>query len=374
MDSKAQAWYIDFGISLLLFIFTLVVYFNYTSSLQNQEKGNLNVILTDAKSISSSLALSGYPTDWDNSTVIRIGIADDLNVNSTKLRTFKKLNYSISKNKFATIYNYFVYFVDDKGEVLNINGVCGAGYPLINTTYNIKSAYYYSKEDDSFLKDFMKDTFNADIYFEDNPDGENDLESLISNLSEYDFLVMEHPLLTGDDYNDYKDAFNNYSARGGLLMTSGELATSQGKNLVGADFYKKSGQAIVDRNSTVDITEQYFSFSEGESIVFAQAYYVENTPSAIEFTPIAVFNQDGKNAVAKWGYGNGTVYFLSDFDVSYFNGNFLDVVEDAVKGLIEGTCTQINLSLSINPKQLVKTERYLNYKDKVVKMVLYVWQ
>lgn len=125
----------DFAIALLLFIFTLVVYFSYTGNLQKQEKGDLDSMLADAKAISSSLVLSGYPVDWDNETVIKIGIADDQKASITKIKYFKQLNYSKTKANFGTSYDYFVFFVNNNGEVLNVSGVCGIGSPLVNTSY-----------------------------------------------------------------------------------------------------------------------------------------------------------------------------------------------------------------------------------------------
>jgi len=199
---SGQAWYMDFAIALLLFIFTLVVYLSYTSNFQKQEKGELNDLLTDAKAISSSLALPGYPYNWNNETVLRIGIADDQKINLTKLKYAKQLNYSFTKRNFATIYDYFVFFLNDKGEVLNINGICGIGTPLINVTYNIKSAYYYQDPSDSFLKDFMNQTFKADIYFGNDGDDINDIDGLISNLSKYGLLVIEHPAFDTGKYGN----------------------------------------------------------------------------------------------------------------------------------------------------------------------------
>ena len=373
MNSKAQAWYMDFAIALLLFTFTLIVYLSYTNNFQKQEKGELDVMLSDAKAISSSLALSGYPTNWNNISVIRIGIADDSKVNSTKIKYFKQMDYKKSKKLFATPYDYVAFFVNEQESVLNINSVCAIGYPNVNLTYLIKSAYYYSDSADSFLLDFMNKTFKADIYFGDNPGNTNDIDALISNLSKYDFLMMEHPLLPTSVYNDYKDEIENYSSIGGLFMISGELTTAQGKNLVGADFYKKAGQSTSDRNSTVNNTDNYLSLTVGENIVFSQAYYVENTSNSIDFKQIATFNLDSKNALSKWKYGNGTVYFFSDFDVSFFNGDFVGLVQEAVKGVVEGTCNPINVT-DISKNRLVKTERYLTYNSKIVKMVVYLWE
>jgi len=372
MNSKAQAWFMDFAISLLLFAFTIVVYLSYTNNFQQQDQSELNNMLSDANSVSSSLVLSGYPTNWDNRTVIRIGIADDQKINSTKIKNFKQLNYSLSKKDFATTFDYFVFFVNDKNEVMNVYGVCGVGNPQISTSYNIKSAYYYQDEDDSFLKYFMNKTFKADIYFKDNSNDINGLYGFISNLSKYKFIVMEHPLMTGGDFASYKDKLENYSSNGGLLMISGELATPSTNTLEGVDFNKKSGQSISNRISIVNNTNPYLSFTIGQIMVFAQYYNVVNN-TATNFQLIATFNQSGEIAVANWNYGNGTTYFFSDFDVSNFNGNFIKAIQDAAQGLVGGICNPINVSV-LNPTKLVKTERYLNYNSKIVRMVVELWQ
>ncbi|MBI4452529.1 hypothetical protein HY637_03805 [Candidatus Woesearchaeota archaeon] len=363
---KAQAWYMDFAIGMLLFTFTLIVYFSYTNNAQKEDKGDFDLVTKDAKSISNSLALEGYPDDWDNTTVVRIGIADEQQLNATKLKKLKQMNYTLARRKFSTTFDFFAYFLNENGDVLNIKGVCGTGYPLINTTYNIKSAYYYQDEDDDFLKDFMRETFNADIY-------NDDIDDLVANLSKYGFLVMEHPLLSGGDFATNKAKIENFSSRGGLLIISGELATPSTNSMVGADFKKKSGLSSSQRISIVNDTDPYLSLSIGQSMVFNQYYHVENKSESVSFLRIATFNQTDDNSISKWKYGNGTVYFFSDFDVSAFNGNFIDVVEGAASGLIEGTCNPINF-LVISPKYLAKTERYLIYNSKPAKMTVYVWQ
>ena len=259
-----------------------------------------------------------------------------------------------------------MFFTNNKGEILNINGICGAGLPLVNVTYNMKSAYYYSSQSDKFLKDFMNGTFAADIYFG------SAINQLMSNLSKYGFIVFEHPDISPSYFDDFKTAVENYSSRGGLSMISGQLVPANNRDLFGVDFRKKSGESESDRNSTVNNADQYLSLNVGENIVFRQAYYVENTSNAVGFKQIATFNQDGRNALSKWKFGNGTAYFFSDFDVSYFSGNFVGIVEDVAKAFIGGTCSPFNVTQG--QKKLVKIERYLNYNSQVVKMVVYLWQ
>ena len=366
MSRKAQAWYMDFAIGLLLFFFTIVIYMSYTDNLQNQDKGELDDMLTDARAISSSLILSGYPTDWNNKTVIRIGIADDQRINATKLKLFKSLNYTMTKKIFPTPYDYFVFFMNDKGQVLNIYGICGVGNFLVNITYDIKSAYYYQDPADSILKDFMNQTFKADIYF-------NDISNFASNLSKYGFIVMEHPLLSGSQFASYRGRLENFSSNGGIFMISGELAAPQASTMVGVDFRKKSGQSSTQRRAIVNNTDPYLALTVGQSMVFDQYYYVINNSDATQFNIIATFNQSDDNAIAKWKYGNGSVYFFSDFNVTFFSGDFIKIIEDLAKSFIEGTCTPINVT-NLKQKRLVKIERYVNYNSKIVKMVVYLWQ
>ncbi|MBI2542067.1 hypothetical protein HYV80_05145 [Candidatus Woesearchaeota archaeon] len=390
LSRSAQAWYMDFAIALLLFTFTLVVYYGYTNNFQKQDKGGLDELITDAKSISSSLALPGYPLNWDNTTVLRIGIADDQAINSTKVKKFKQYGYNASKRRFGTQNDFIVFFIDGNGQVINIKSVCVIGYPAINSSYNTRSAYYYQDENDDFLKNFMNNTLKADIYFNDQSNDIYGLQGLMSNISKYGLVVLEHPVLSGGDYNEYYRELNNFTASGGFLLISGELTTSNGRDLSGIEFWKKSGQSQTQRTAIVNNTDTYLNLKIGDSMVFNQYYYATNTTSlsiesnpqeddynpypAANFLRIATFNQTDDNAVTKWKYGNGTVYFFSDFDVSFFNGDFASMVGDALSGFIGGICTPINVSTAINPKKLVKTERYLTYNSKVARMEVYVWQ
>ncbi len=391
MNSRAQASYLDFAIGMLLFIITLVVYYSYTNNIQKEEKDVLDVMLTEAQSISSSLLLSGYPEDWDNNTVVRIGVADDQRLNAGKLRSFKRLNYTRTKQSFGTPYEYFAYFVGKDNAVLNINGICGVGHPLVNLTYKTKSAYYYQDPSDSFLKDFMINSFKADLYFDEDPDDTYDIDGLASNLTKYDLVVMEHPKLQPSKLDQNYREFNNYTARGGNLIIGGLLVdAASGLDLNGITFDKKTGQSEPQRIAVVNNTDVLLGLEINQTMTFNQYYFVYNdTPPVIvtdqsddDYNPVpadnyeilAAYNKTPEDeAIAKWQYGNGTVYFFSDFDVINFDSNFIEIIEDVAKGLAGGNCISINLT-GINVKNLVKTERYLIYGSDIVKMVVYVWQ
>ncbi len=365
MSTKAQAFYMDFAIALLLFTITLVVYFGYTNNFQKQGKGDLDVLLSDAKSISSSLILSGYPEGWDNATVIRIGIADDQAVNTTKLNYFRQLNYTRAKKIFGTNLDYFVFFADKNDNVLNVMGICGVGSPMAATTFNTKTAYYYKDDASSLLKNFMNITLGADIY-------NGQISQLSSNLSKYKLVMMENPQLSNVEFNNYKNSIENFSSTGGILMISGNLANPSPNNMAGSDFNTRSGQSQSQRTAIVNSTDKYIAMSAGDIITFKSYNLAANT-TAKNFRALATFNQTDEKAVAAWNYGNGTVYFFSDIDASYFSGNFTKLVQSASASLVGGTCTPINVS-AIALQNLVKNERYLSYNSKLVKMVVYIWQ
>src|SRR3989344_5571595 len=113
------------------------------------------------------------------------------------------------------------------------------------------------------MLNFMSTTFKADIY-------ENDIDGLVANLSEYNFLVMEHPLLSGGEFSTNKAKLENYSSKGGLLMISGELAAPATNTMAGADFKKKSGQSSSQRTAIVNNTDEALSLNVGDSMAFTQ--------------------------------------------------------------------------------------------------------
>ena len=355
----------DFTIGILIFLFTLGIYFGYTANFEKQEGGSIGKVLNSAQAISSSLVLSGFPKDWNSSNVIRIGISDDQRINSSKLQKFRGLNYSKTKNSFSTPYNYAVYFANKDGEVLNIDGTCSIGSSNVTTNFNTRSAYYYHDISNSYLKDFMENVFKADVYVN------TEISQLASNVNNYGFILMENPKLSAADFNSYKDEIENFTANNGILLLSGEIS-ADGSNLAGAQFYKKTDQSAAGRDSTINKTDSYFDFGLGSDLLFSDAYYAAKS-SGNNFLSFASFTSDGNNATASWNNGNGTVYFFSSLSSAYSGGNFQNTFEDGLKSLIGGTCTPLNLS-GTNTKKLATAERYLIYNSEVVKMVVYSWE
>ena len=77
MKRKSQVWYTDFMIGLLIFVIALVMYYKFVVNLSEQDQSILNELISDSKMISSSLISGGFPENWNNGTVERIGITDN---------------------------------------------------------------------------------------------------------------------------------------------------------------------------------------------------------------------------------------------------------------------------------------------------------
>ena len=368
-NTKSQMWFTDFVIALLLFSFVMIAYYSYTSNVQDEDAKPAERLRSDVEAISSSLLSSGYPIDWNNNTVQSIGItSNDQRINKTKFTDFANMPYNLTKKLLGTFYDYFIFFTNKNGTLMNVEGICGIGTQKVNITYNINPAYYYDNGADSFLKSFMINPLQAGIY---SPELGNNFDDLANNINKYDFIAIEHPLLSASTFDNNEEKIENAVANGSLLMLSGEIVSAQGKEMAGVKFYKKSGQSTSDRNSTVVAQDEFLSFNVDENIVFRQAYYVENQSGAKNFTNLVKFNLDNNTAVARWDYGNGSVFYFSDFDVDYFSGNFMDKITQAIKKWGKFQCN-FNIS-NIKYKNLVPVERYLIYDSKPIKMVLYIW-
>ena len=382
-NAKAQMWFTDFVIGILIFSFMLIVYYTYTANISKQNSIVVEDLIADGESISSSLLLAGYPNDWNSANVQSIGITNNnQRINNTKFTELMGVGYNKSKKLFGTVYDYVLFFVNESDDIKNIEGFCGTGNPLVIFTYEINAAYYYrGPGEEEYLKSLMENEFDADIYREDGTPGVDDLSALISRINNYGVVVMESPELSTSNFNDFKAAAEPYVNIGGFLMFGGQLLAAQGKTITGVTFYKKSGLSESDRLTTVVREDEFLTFEERNNVIFTQAYYVENS-SATDFKDIARFNEtdiefedilDNKIAIARWTYGEGKVLFFSDFDADYFAGDFQENLEASTQKWVGARCLPVNLGV-IDMKNLVRIERLLIYDSKPIKMVLYLWR
>jgi hypothetical protein len=120
----------DLLIGLVIFSIALVVYFRVFSNITDNPEILLEELGYDANVIAGSLGAKGYPENWDASSVQRIGLLTDGQLDRAKLQQFEAMTFAATKTVFGTRFDYTVFFRDADGNVLNIES-CAFGSPDI---------------------------------------------------------------------------------------------------------------------------------------------------------------------------------------------------------------------------------------------------
>lgn len=124
---RAQVWYGDFSIALLIFMVAITAYVSYTYAESVEERGEMTELLIDAKVIASSLISEGYPTDWNTSNVTRVGLTDgDYHIVQEKLDSFNSFSYDDRADAIGTTKDYYFYLQYTNGTKFNQLGLNGS--------------------------------------------------------------------------------------------------------------------------------------------------------------------------------------------------------------------------------------------------------
>ncbi len=128
MNKKAQVWFIDFMIGILIFVIVIFIYYGYAHNI-NQNPGEITSdLILDAKAISSSLITQGSPPNWNQSNVEIIGLTNGKQrIVQEKLDLLANITYSEARNKLRTPYNFYLQLKHLNGTVIPINSQPGFG-------------------------------------------------------------------------------------------------------------------------------------------------------------------------------------------------------------------------------------------------------
>ena len=135
---KAQVWYTDFIVSVLIFTIAMTIYFEYVNNLSKEEESQLDEMLTGAKTMSNNLMSEGYPTNWNQSDVDIIGIVEDTKVDQEKIEQFYNMSHDTAKFKFGISNNYYFYLQDRDGQKIQVDGKEYAGKEPTNPSKLVK--------------------------------------------------------------------------------------------------------------------------------------------------------------------------------------------------------------------------------------------
>ncbi len=141
-SKKSQVWTIEFIVSFLIFIAAIILSVKSVFNIYTNE--NLRDIQRESEFVSQYLLSEGFPSDWNNDTIIRPGLTTSNRLNYTKLKNLYDLNYDKAKYSLGIRSNFFIYFSNATGNIplfymindtLTESEGCGYGHPLVSKQY-----------------------------------------------------------------------------------------------------------------------------------------------------------------------------------------------------------------------------------------------
>lgn len=116
ISKRAQVWYLDLFLGIIIFVFAITLFFKSEVNISQQDDLDLYDIRSESRIVSQTLLSQGIPDNWTILDVREIGITSgDYHVSQEKLDDFLNLaknNYSLTKTLLRTKYDYYIFFVD----------------------------------------------------------------------------------------------------------------------------------------------------------------------------------------------------------------------------------------------------------------------
>ena len=126
-SKKSQVWFTDLFMAMVIFSVALLLYMKVSSNLSDTDDRQLEELKADSAFIAESLVGTGYPDGWNSSNAEKIGLTDGGQIlNTSKVSAAAAINYTTLKVLFGTRNDFFAFFQDKDGNVLNL-GSCGTG-------------------------------------------------------------------------------------------------------------------------------------------------------------------------------------------------------------------------------------------------------
>jgi hypothetical protein len=178
---------------------------------------------------------------------------------------------------------------------------------------------------------------------------------LLPDLGLYDAVLIENASLTDAETL----ILEAYVASGGTAFLS-DIVNSESGLALNASFTHESGQA----NATWTQTDAFLDVFSGLSAEFAHNNSLQGSIHALA-------SSGNRTMAARWKYGNGTVYYLSTFDIP--DGH--DLVEEAMEQYLFERVITGTINPPVNGSSSTATvSRLVMYSRKPVVMKVMSWR
>lgn len=130
---KGQAITWDFLIGFFIFMIAVVITSQYILNYKVLQEGN--TVSQDSRVIADMLNDDGFPTNWDENSVVKIGLLSDGELNITKLASINSLDYEAVKAKLGVTSDFVIQFSNNNGSIVSLEG-CSVGDPELQVDGN----------------------------------------------------------------------------------------------------------------------------------------------------------------------------------------------------------------------------------------------
>ncbi len=306
---KGQVFSGDFVISIAVFLFVLVIIlplFGYVServhaSDERQDLENRLLFVSEAL-----VKSTGYPPNWNSTTVVTAGFADAGALNITKIRNFLDMQYADAQNSMALAgVNFNISFTDLHGFSM-FTGASSAPVAYFLVSSNMTQAHL---DESSIVWDMYYGNTgdvpasNARNVYTGTKIGV--FNNMVANQSAYKTIIIEKPGLTQAEVNI--EQLKNFVSTGGVLIFIGPA------DLLATGFSVTTGQQTAE-NGVVTATADFVNASIGSAVIFGDpSWYVANLSSnaPLEILVASVLN-NSRAMIGVWNHGLGTVFYITD--------------------------------------------------------------
>lgn len=118
MNARGQGWGFDLMVAIMIFLGGIILFYFFSINDSSGESQGFESIKREGNLIADSLMSEGFPLNWNENNVQRIGIVDDGRINQTKLDEFYSLvesDYLRTRSLFRVTNDYYVKFVPGVG-------------------------------------------------------------------------------------------------------------------------------------------------------------------------------------------------------------------------------------------------------------------
>jgi len=334
-------------------------------------RSSQDALLTDAKMISNSLMLTGYPNSWNIDTVERIGLTDlNSRFNRTKILEFTKIPYSESKKMFDVTHEFLVYFENERGVAVPVFGVCSFGHPDVNLSKIRQIGYYYGDSDANLHG--VLDAFNYDVYCDSGCGGATMgpfRNAIVGDL--FDFIIIKDTDVGATVAPETITAIEDEFALGKHVLLIDEF--SKIGTTPNGFFGAVSDTEVVVSNSDHQILKEmpYLDYAIRTSITVNSDYRIAEAVNADGLNLQNYAEVKGDITFRSWNWTNGTIHHMPSFDITG-PAEFYEDMEEAIFDLSNPDCKQMDLD-NIEYENIVRLSRFLIKKNQAVNMVILVW-